>query len=81
MRRRAIKASDQEVLIQAMADRAIARRRLAVVLNLNPEITPSASDPIAPMPDWPSIWRPACWRPIAATPSWKTAAREALAAQ
>ena len=53
MRRRAIEASDQEVLIQAMADRAIARRRLAVVLNLSPEITPTASDPIVPMPDWP----------------------------
>ena len=53
MRRRAIEASDQETLIQAMADRAIARRRLAMVLNLKPELTPSASDPIAVMPAWP----------------------------
>jgi outer membrane protein TolC len=53
MRRRAIEASDQESLIQAMADRAIARRQLATVLNLAPEVTPSASDPISPMPRWP----------------------------
>ncbi|MFZ9318386.1 MAG: TolC family protein [Vulcanococcus sp.] len=53
LRRRAIEASDQEALIQAMADRAIARRRLAVVLNLPAEINPSASDPIAVMPSWP----------------------------
>lgn len=53
LRRRAIEASDQEALIQAMADRAIARRRLAVVLNLPPEVNPSASDPIAVMPSWP----------------------------
>ena len=53
MRRRAIEASDQESLIQAMADRAIARRQLATVLNLAAEITPSASDPISAMPRWP----------------------------
>jgi outer membrane protein TolC len=53
MRRRAIEASDQESLIQALADRAIARRQLATVLNLAPEVTPSASDPISPMPRWP----------------------------
>ena len=53
MRRRAIEASDQESLIQALADRAIARRQLATVLNLPPEVTPSASDPISAMPRWP----------------------------
>ncbi len=53
LRRRAIEASDQEALIQALADRAIARRRLALVLNLPATVTPSASDPIAVMPHWP----------------------------
>jgi len=53
LRRRAIQAADQETLIQAMADRAVARRRLAVVLNLPPNITPSASDPIVVQPRWP----------------------------
>ena len=53
LRRRAIEASDQEALIQALADRAIARRRLALVLNLPATVTPSASDPIAVMPQWP----------------------------
>ena len=53
LRRRAIEASDQEALIQAMADRAIARRQLAVLLNLPPAITPAAADPITPMPRWP----------------------------
>ena len=53
MRRRAIEASDQEALIQAMADRAIARRALAVVLNVDPRISVTAADPIEPMPAWP----------------------------
>ncbi|MFZ9850267.1 MAG: TolC family protein [Vulcanococcus sp.] len=53
LRRRAIEASDQETLIQAMADRAIARRQLAVVLNLPADVTPSASDPIVVQPRWP----------------------------
>ncbi|QVV68839.1 TolC family protein [Synechococcus sp. LA31] len=53
LRRRAIQASDEETLIQAMADRAVARRRLAVVLNLPPQVTPSASDPIVVQPRWP----------------------------
>lgn len=53
LRRRAIEASDQELLIQAMADRAVARRRLAVVLNLPPQLTPEASDPIRVQPRWP----------------------------
>ncbi|NDC14249.1 MAG: TolC family protein, partial [Synechococcaceae bacterium WB9_2_170] len=53
LRRRAIEANNQESLIQSLADRAVARRRLAVVLNLPPEINPSASDPIALQARWP----------------------------
>jgi len=53
LRRRAIEASDQELLIQALADRAVARRQLAVLLNLPPQLTPAASDPIAVQPRWP----------------------------
>ena len=53
LRRRAIEASDQETLIQALADRAVARRQLAVLLNLPADVTPSASDPIAVQPHWP----------------------------
>ena len=53
LRRRSIEASNQENLIQALADRAVARRRLAVVLNLPPEINPSANDPIALQARWP----------------------------
>jgi OMF family outer membrane factor len=52
-RRRAIEASNQEALIQALADRAVARRRLAVLLNLPPEITPVAADPIRLQERWP----------------------------
>ena len=53
LRRRAIQASDEETLIQALADRAVARRQLAVVLNLPPQVTPTASDPIVVQPRWP----------------------------
>jgi len=53
LRRRAIQASDEETLIQALADRAVARRQLAVLLNLPPQVTPSASDPIVVQPRWP----------------------------
>ena len=53
LRRHAIEASDQELLIQAMADRAVARRRLAVLLNLPPQLTPEARDPIRVQPRWP----------------------------
>ncbi|MFM7264329.1 MAG: TolC family protein, partial [Cyanobium sp.] len=53
LRRRAIEANDQEALIEALADRAIARRQLAVVLNLPAAVTPTASDPITPAPAWP----------------------------
>jgi outer membrane factor, OMF family len=53
LRRRASQASGEESLIQALADRAVARRQLAVLLNLPPAITPSASDPIVVQPRWP----------------------------
>jgi OMF family outer membrane factor len=53
LRRRASQAAGEESLIQALADRAVARRQLAVLLNLPPEITPSASDPIVVQPRWP----------------------------
>ncbi|MFM8605183.1 MAG: TolC family protein, partial [Cyanobium sp.] len=53
LRRRAIEADNQEQLIQALADRAVARRRLATLLNLPPGVTPSAGDPIRLQPRWP----------------------------
>ena len=53
LRRSAIQASDEEVLIQTLADRAVARRQLAVLLNLPAAVTPSASDPIVVQPRWP----------------------------
>lgn len=53
LRRRAIQAADEETLIQALADRAVARRQLAVLLNLPAEVTPTASDPIVVQPRWP----------------------------
>ena len=53
LKRTAIAASDQETLIQSLADRAVARRQLAVLLNLPPQITPTASDPIRPLARWP----------------------------
>jgi OMF family outer membrane factor len=53
LRRRAIEANDQELLIQALADRAVARRQLAVVLNLAPDTMAEASDPIRLQPRWP----------------------------
>ncbi|MFM1799331.1 MAG: hypothetical protein RLZZ117_1609 [Cyanobacteriota bacterium] len=53
LRRQAIEASGQEALIQALADRAVARRRLAGLLNLPPEITPAAADPIRLQARWP----------------------------
>ena len=42
----------QESLDLRQADRAVARRQLAVLLNLPATITPSASDPIAVQPRW-----------------------------
>ena len=53
LRRRAIQAADEETLIQALADRAVARRQLAVLLNLPASVTPSPSDPIVVQPSWP----------------------------
>ena len=53
LRRRAIQASDEETLIQALADRAVARRQLAVLLNLPAGVTPTPSDPIVVQPRWP----------------------------
>jgi outer membrane protein TolC len=53
LRRRSIQAADEETLIQALADRAVARRQLAVLLNLPATVTPSASDPIVVQPRWP----------------------------
>jgi len=53
LRRRAIQAEGEESLIQALTDRAVARRQLAVLLNLPASITPSASDAIVVQPRWP----------------------------
>ncbi|MCP9910992.1 TolC family protein [Cyanobium sp. BA20m-p-22] len=53
LRRRAIQAADEETLIQSLADRAVARRQLALLLNLPPQVTPNASDPIVVQPRWP----------------------------
>jgi outer membrane protein TolC len=53
LRRQAIEASDREQLIQALADQAIARRRLARLLNLPAGMTPVAADPIALTTRWP----------------------------
>jgi outer membrane protein TolC len=53
LRRNAISASDQQTLIQSLADRAVARRQLAMLLNLPPQITPAARDPIRPLARWP----------------------------
>jgi outer membrane protein TolC len=53
LRRQAIEAANQETLIQALADRAIARRQLAVLLNLPPDLTPAAADPVVVLARWP----------------------------
>ena len=53
LRRRAIQAADEETMIQALADRAVARRQLAVLLNLPANVTPTPSDPIVVQPRWP----------------------------
>jgi len=53
LRRGAIQAEGEESLIQALADRAVARRQLAVLLNLPASVTPSPSDPVAVQPRWP----------------------------
>ncbi len=81
LRRRAIEASDQELLIQAMADRAVARRRLAVLLNLPPQLTPEAGDPIRLQPRWPLDLDRSILAAYAGNPELDAllAAREALA--
>ena len=53
LRRRVIQASDEETLIQSLADRAVARRQLAVLLNLPADVIPTPSDPIVVQPRWP----------------------------
>lgn len=53
LRRSALLASNQETLIQSLADRAVARRRLWMLLNLPATVTPSASEPINLSPRWP----------------------------
>ena len=53
LRRQTIESDGQEQLIAALADQAIAGRRLAALLNLPPQLTPSAGDPIRPQPRWP----------------------------
>ena len=52
-----------------------------MVLNLNPEITPSASDPIVPMPDWPLDLEASLLAAYRGNPELEAilAAREALA--
>ncbi len=83
LRRRAIEAEHQEALIQALADRAIARRQLAVLLNLPPALTPSASDPITPMPRWPLNLEESLLAAYRGNPELEAilAARDALARQ
>lgn len=53
LRRQAIEAGDRQLLIQAEADRTVARRQLAVLLQLEPQVTPVAADPITLLPPWP----------------------------
>ncbi|WP_231857215.1 MULTISPECIES: TolC family protein [unclassified Synechococcus] len=53
LRRNATLATDQEELIQALADRAVARRALWTLLNLPADVIPSAGDAIGLAPAWP----------------------------
>ena len=53
LRRSATLSTDQEDLIQALADRAVSRRALWSVLNLPADVIPSAADPINLSPAWP----------------------------
>ena len=53
LRRNATLATDQEELIQALADRAVARRALWTLLNLPADVVPSAGDSIRLAPAWP----------------------------
>ena len=81
LRRRAIEAADQEALIQALAERAIARRALAVILNLPAAVTPAARDPITPSPPWPLDLETSLLAAYRGNPELETilATREALA--
>ncbi len=81
LRRRAIEAGDQEALIEALAERAVARRQLAVLLNLPPAVTPAASDPITPAPPWPLDLEASLLAAYRGNPELETilATREALA--
>ena len=81
LRRRAIEADGEELLIQAQADQAIARRRLALLLNLPPNLTPTASDPIVLQPRWPLDLEASLLAAYAGNPELEAvlAMREALA--
>jgi outer membrane protein TolC len=81
LRRRAIEASNQEALIQALADRAVARRRLGGVLNLPPGLTPTAADPIRLQGRWPLDLERSLLAAYRGNPELETllAARQALA--
>ncbi|MGB7565947.1 MAG: TolC family protein [Prochlorococcaceae cyanobacterium] len=83
LRRKAIEAEAEERLVQARADRAIARRRLAVLLNLPPEQVPRASDPIQLQPAWPLDLEASLLAAYRDNPELEAvlAAREALARQ
>ncbi|MEB3324144.1 MAG: TolC family protein [Cyanobacteriota bacterium] len=83
LRRQAIEAANQESLIQAMADRAIARRQLAVLLNLPPNLTPSANDPVVVLGRWPLDLETSLMQAYRGNPALETllATREALVQQ
>ncbi|MEI6031310.1 MAG: TolC family protein [Synechococcaceae cyanobacterium ELA739] len=83
LRREAIEAESQELLTQALTDRAVARRRLATLLNLPATLTPSASDPIDLQPAWPLDLEASLLAAYQGNPELEAvlAAREALARQ
>lgn len=83
LRRQAIEAANQETLIQALADRAIARRQLAVLLNLPPNLTPSANDPVVVVGRWPLDLETSLMQAYRGNPALETllATREALVQQ
>ncbi len=83
LRRESIEAESQELLTQALADRAVARRRLATLLNLPANLTPSASDPISLQPAWPLDLEASLLAAYQGNPELEAvlAAREALARQ
>ncbi len=83
LRRRALEATNQERLIQALSDRAVARRRLASLLNLPPGLIPSAGDPVALQPRWPLDLEQSLLAAYRGNPELEAilATREALAGQ